>query len=555
MGDAVLLPAFRSWGLWRRARGVLVLLMAGLAIAAPFFAGALALTVIGLLLIACGALEMLETFWAGGETGRRSAYLSGALSMAAGALLLGEPQIVLGGLSLLVGGSFLLDGLGKMVAAWRSVRADQTWQWRAATGITDLLLGGVLVTGWPISGLIVVGVIVGLHMLAAGWAMLLNREVPERAYHPDEYPDRHLGLPARPEFAELDAVFAAEDRTRQAIDAYWCWMFILVFFAIHLGRMRVEWNLVGMISPLVAVVGDIGMALVIAFGLILPLHLLWRRSTRPLERREWQRRLDLVDRGQRLGWRGWVSGHWLRGRMRLSRRLAQVVSSPAAALRWGLQVGLPVTAILIAINPMWGFSWYFNSENWTSEVWNRWAAARTDTWREHMIGAVEKEYPQQTQEQLFAVSPGRLGDDFSFLVLGDTGEGDASQHSLRDQYLFLGQRPDVKFMVISSDVIYPAGAMSDYEAKFYLPFKGFTKPIYAIPGNHDWFDALEGFNANFLEANAARAAMRVRINADGRLTTTTEGRIDRYIAEAARLRREFGVSTGWQHGPFFEVQT
>ena len=53
---------------------------------------------------------------------------------------------------------------------------------------------------------------------------------------------------------------------------------------------------------------------------------------------------------------------------------------------------------------------------------------------------------------------------------------------------------------MSSDVIYPAGAMQDYEANFYLPFQGFAKPIYAIPGNHDWFDALEGFNANFLEA-------------------------------------------------------
>jgi hypothetical protein len=41
---------------------------------------------------------------------------------------------------------------------------------------------------------------------------------------------------------------------------------------------------------------------------------------------------------------------------------------------------------------------------------------------------------------------------------------------------------------------------------------------------------------------------------DGRWTTTTEGRIDRYIQEAARLRTEFGVSTGWQRGPIFEVQ-
>ena len=83
----------------------------------------------------------------------------------------------------------------------------------------------------------------------------------------------------------------------------------------------------------------------------------------------------------------------------------------------------------------------------------------------------------------------------------------------------------------------PDGALRDYEHHFHLPFKGFTKPIYAIPGNHDWYDALEGFSANFLEAEAARTCMRSRVETDGRLTSTTERRrIDRYIKEAGRLR-------------------
>src|SRR5262249_52879102 len=85
--------------------------------------------------------------------------------------------------------------------------------------------------------------------------------------------------------------------------------------------------------------------------------------------------------------------------------------------------------------------------------------------------------------------------------------------------------------------------------------KGFTKPVYAIPGNHDWYDALEAFAANFMDAGAARATMLARVTTDNRMTTTTEGRIDAMIQEAARLRREYGVSTGWQRGPFFEIQT
>ena len=94
----------------------------------------------------------------------------------------------------------------------------------------------------------------------------------------------------------------------------------------------------------------------------------------------------------------------------------------------------------------------------------------------------------------------------------------------------------MRFVVIGSDVVYPNGSMIDYEAKFWLPFKGVTKPVYAIPGNHDWYDALEAFLATFLEPDAARAAMRARAEADLRLTSTTGARIEGLIAEAARLR-------------------
>jgi hypothetical protein len=298
-------------------------------------------------------------------------------------------------------------------------------------------------------------------------------------------------------------------------------------------------------------------ALLLAFGLVLPLRLVWRRLTRQLERRAWLRVMRLVDQGRGTRPATRLYQGWLLPRLRFDLRMVRARASLLAALRWGLQVGLPLTAVFIAINPIWGFSWYFNSENWVAEIWDRWAESRTDYWRAQMTRAVAEHYRGRVPaEQLFRVEPEGVSgaDDFSFLVLGDTGEGDASQFCLKDAFLTLGQRPDVKFLVVSSDVIYPSGALTDYEGKFYLPFKGFTRPIYAIPGNHDWYDALEGFTANFLEADAARACMHARVEADGRLTTTTEGRIERSIREAARLRQEFGVRTGGQRGPFFEIQ-
>jgi hypothetical protein len=157
----------------------------------------------------------------------------------------------------------------------------------------------------------------------------------------------------------------------------------------------------------------------------------------------------------------------------------------------------------------------------------------------------------------FAVTPDGVAGDrpFSFVVIGDTGEGDASQHVLRDSLLRAANAPDVRFVVVSSDVVYPTGAMRHYESRFWLPFKGVTKPVYAIPGNHDWYDALEGFVATFFTPTAARIAMRARIEADKGLSSTTEARIDEYIQKADFLRQQYGVRTGEQRAPFFEVQT
>jgi hypothetical protein len=45
--------------------------------------------------------------------------------------------------------------------------------------------------------------------------------------------------------------------------------------------------------------------------------------------------------------------------------------------------------------------------------------------------------------------------------------------------------------------------MRDYEAKFWLPFKG-CKSRLRHPGNHDWYDALEAFDVTFLRPMRAR---------------------------------------------------
>jgi hypothetical protein len=96
-------------------------------------------------------------------------------------------------------------------------------------------------------------------------------------------------------------------------------------------------------------------------------------------------------------------------------------------------------------------------------------------------------------------------DPIRFLILGDTGEGDESQFALVPPLLECGK--DTQFMIICSDVVYPAGDVNEYLDKFYWPYKDYPKPIYALPGNHDWYDGLNGFMVHFCGAEPSERSL------------------------------------------------
>jgi hypothetical protein len=549
------MPAFSAI-LKKRAAGCLFLALGVAALSAPLVTGRWSLAILGLLLIALSVTEAYAAFTSP-QRAEASAYLPSLLAMLAGNVLLLSSALVLDGLLILLLAILVVDGLGKILTGWRNPHSARLPT--LANGLLDLAGAALL---WYLSRKVgieqAVGVGVGIIVAAAGWRMLM---APAEAVALDAttgaqaaHPDAKLGLPPNDTFARLRAEAASAASTVHASDLMWMLTLGGVFLAIHLGRMPISDSLLGISSPFVATAGDVLMTLVLATIVLLPARLLWRRLTRPLERLAWS--LSLGSKAAPMNAAAdWLIGHWLRARFSFAMRLREGRTSLAAALMILLRLGLPVTAFFVAFNPVWGFSWYFNTESWATGVYQKITELRVDPWRESMIEAVTRLYGGD--DDLFRINPEgvKAAEDFSFLVIGDTGEGDASQYALVSRYLELGRRDDVKFLVISSDVIYPAGAIEDYETNFYLPFQGFAKPIYAIPGNHDWFDALEAFNANFLEPRAARAALEARVAADLGLTSTNTRRIDRLMAEAARLRQLYSVKAGAQRAPFFELQT
>jgi hypothetical protein len=222
------------------------------------------------------------------------------------------------------------------------------------------------------------------------------------------------------------------------------WMLTLaaVFLAIHAGRMPTTDTLLGISSPFVATAGDVLMTLVLATIVILPARLLWRRLTRPIERVAWSLWL-----GAKAGTApmnraaDWLIGRWLEGRFSFAMRLRQARISLPAALILVLRLGLPLTAFFVAFNPIWGFTWYFNTESWATGVYQKMTELRVDPWRVAMTDAITRLYGADGDD-LFRINPSGLegSGDFSFLVIGDPGESDVSQYSLISRYLELGRR-------------------------------------------------------------------------------------------------------------------
>jgi uncharacterized membrane protein HdeD (DUF308 family) len=502
----------------------------------------------GVLLALGGALEILHGVRRADSAALRRAVTSGAISLVMGLLVFSAPYFGERALVLLLSITFAADGLSSVAAAWR-LRGRQ----RLLAGLSaaaDLAAAAGLVSLRWISEAWLVAVAAALRLFGIAWTMAVT---PVRTA--DDVAGTvidDLGLADHPEAGGLLEQMAREEKTRVSADSAWTVVLIAILSAIHFARLEPDGTLLGYATPAVAVVGDMALAVLFAFVIAAPVALSMRASTRWLERSVWRWYLSAGQDGRRLRHR--VAGAWLRFRLRMALRFREARYSIPSALWRSLAVGLPIAAVVTATVPMWGMSWFFDTENWASGIWNSYAEERTDGWREEMARAVAG--PAGAEGGTFAVMPpGAEAGDFSFIVIGDTGEGDASQHILRDQLLAVAGRPDVRFVLLSSDVIYPNGSMIDYEAKFWLPFKGVTKPVYAIPGNHDWYDALEAFLATFLEADAARVAMRARVEADLRLTSTTSARIERLIAEAGRLRGEYAVPTGFQRGPFFELQS
>ena len=242
-----------------------------------------------------------------------------------------------------------------------------------------------------------IAITASLRILGSAWNVLASPVLASNDAGDTALVD--LGLGDRPEMLAMANRIEDEEIARGGFDREWIVGFTATLFALHAGRMGFEASLLGMLSPAVAV----------------HRRLVHRRAHRLVHRRAsapdvpqghpaagapgvGAHRRGIATAGRR-DWPSARRAVWLEARLRFAIRLRQARYSPRLALRRGLRTGLPAAAVIAATVPVWGMNWYFDTENWAAGVWNSWAEARTDTWREAMVRSVMASQPARRWRQ------------------------------------------------------------------------------------------------------------------------------------------------------------
>ncbi len=130
----------------------------------------------GGMLMAGGVLSLVHSFqvkekkWHGRMTNILVALLYIGLSI----VIFINPVAASAALTLVLGGLFLFIGVLRIVYGIRCRKNGWKWLLPVIAGIIDCILALVIVLNWPVSGLLVIGLIVSIELIMNGWILTLT---------------------------------------------------------------------------------------------------------------------------------------------------------------------------------------------------------------------------------------------------------------------------------------------------------------------------------------------------------------------------------------------
>jgi uncharacterized membrane protein HdeD (DUF308 family) len=161
----------KKWG-WFFILGLILMLLGILAIGSALTTTLLSVIVIGVFLIGGGLFQAIQAILAKKWAGFFVNLLLGLLYLVTGFLCVTKPAAAAVSLTLFIAFFFFLAGLFRMITALY-MRVPH-WGWVFFNGLVTLILGALIFSEWPLSGLWIIGLFVGIDLILAGftWVVL-----------------------------------------------------------------------------------------------------------------------------------------------------------------------------------------------------------------------------------------------------------------------------------------------------------------------------------------------------------------------------------------------
>ena len=158
-----------NWG-WFLAFGIGLVLLGALAIVRSVAATVVSMLFFGWLLVIAAGIEIVQAIMVGKWAGLFHHWVGAILFGVIGALIVWRPMVTAEILTLLMGAFFLVAGVFQLVTPFVVSLPD--WGWHALSGLITLVLGILVLAQWPVSGLWVIGLFVGIELVFYGAAWI-----------------------------------------------------------------------------------------------------------------------------------------------------------------------------------------------------------------------------------------------------------------------------------------------------------------------------------------------------------------------------------------------
>ncbi len=167
----------KRW-MWFVGLGIVLIVLGVIALGASVFVTLASMLLIGWLLIGGGIFEVIHAFACKEWSGFFIDLLTGLLYVAVGFMIVANPEISAISLTLLIALFLIFGGIFKIAVAITG--RYQHWVWLLLYGAVTLALGISIWRQWPLSGLWVVGLFVGIDMILNGWSLVMLGIVAKR---------------------------------------------------------------------------------------------------------------------------------------------------------------------------------------------------------------------------------------------------------------------------------------------------------------------------------------------------------------------------------------